>query len=1372
MPGTEQGGAANGNSLGSIQADDIGRSGGPREQQAAFSRLQRALVTLNGTRGGQGAAVTVGSGQRHVEAVNVPSPPVRPTERLGTATFIGQPQSTSAHLEPVPIHPSTQQPRAPLTRQIVPSSATVSFSTSSASIPAPAHYPASASAARPPLSSQHRRVSYEHRRSSQQQERSVASPSGAPPQPRHDPSPLPSDPRRNPQLISGASVNANAQIYGPLFAIAPGKPIREEPSLIHVVQGLASLSAAGGFKVEKSLETSILILLSRAQLPTNAHSLRQFEPHLRETLTPGMLAKDYLVIFQTWQYFTFRCRVVTFPITGPLVAAFLWTPDTVKAEDRAKVVFVLEQYRKCTVGAYIEWIRTDEQLQLMREWTGEERRAWVRYIEMAQVPLGEWFMVKDGFLSPDHAENRSHAATTSTSTSTSTPMTSTSTSTWTPIPNADPTPQQAVSVQVRRAAPAPSLTRQTETTAQTSTFAPRKHPLPANPSLKALGKRPQGEGSPHSPVSSASPPPPPPPPPPHLPLQPEPAPDSGGDMAPEAAAPQYGFTRLGQPRRRPFYKRKLPPEERRADEEFYVAVRDCAAALSKAREIRVRSSSRPSVPTIPRTGSSSARLPAQPPSPSPYADYIPLSCAHGPSPAPILAHVDISSAFATTLPSNPAAFRLTSTALGVDLGALRSVADGTAPHSAKPTSHPRVTLTPHLFLPYPKCLSLPQQLSPREQQRTFAFATDLDGSLGLGLVELEKKLVAENVGADEREVSKQRILTRTVRDAIARGKPTLVEGTMVEVREPVAAAKARKRAARYGVKPVYCFTQPASEGSESRKAEASPTQAGLAKLLPATDGTAHSLADQAETEKGSFAATSKEEAPSERKRKREHAVEQSGEGEAGSIGTTKQSSETPRIDIQQPLLSGHYPTSQPGPEPSPTSANSSSEPPLALKTASSHLRRPSLSSNSASAPAVPQQVQRNRSNSNSQEPPNKMRRQASAAAGGGSLHPLALLYATQSPQFRQGARLKAATIVAATKNGIIPASKSPLIAAKILTEGAVLPKQSPRIGSSGLAPRNSPRNGPKPLSPPLIPIPLPAEKQREHIAKLHSDSNEATISSKPDAMQVDIERSQAEFERLHPPATSSQGSSALGVVLELPSLQPPPPPPVPTPTTSKRASPAAPGHILPIPIPSSPSAALPSPRSPEPRSSLENVPEPNGQEPAVTSLAGPATSTFSRLVGTFTSSVARFVGAAVSPTKAVQPQSSPKQPSIDAASHRLAPSYNSGAENEVVPESPLIPDSPSSAFQPKDGVNPTAAADVTNQGSTDLDDPASTSEISCTPDSTHGASSDRANKSEHEQLIPNDSPARVGPLNNHPLRKTPKSILSVSEPYFPFGRLH
>jgi len=151
---------------------------------------------------------------------------------------------------------------------------------------------------------------------------------------------------------------------------------------------------------------------------------------------------------------------------------------------------------------------------------------------------------------------------------------------------------------------------------------------------------------------------------------------------------------------------------------------------------------------------------------------------------------------------------------------------------------------------------------------------------------------------------------------------------------------------------------------------------------------------------------------------------------------------------------------------------------------------------------------------------------------------------------------------------------------------------------------------------------------------------------------------EGEFERLHPPSISSQGSSALGVILELPSPQP-----QSATTPASHASPqpesaSAPDSIPPIPIPDS--SAHPSPTHSTSSASLPSQTD--------TSAAPPLNaSKFSRFVGRLSSGFGLFAGGS-------NPASEPALPTPTASpvtDRTVAPS-----NTEAHPESPRIAESP------------------------------------------------------------------------------------------------
>ncbi|GAA6011825.1 hypothetical protein JCM11491_000763 [Sporobolomyces phaffii] len=709
--------------------------------------------------------------------------------------------------------------------------------------------------------------------------------------------------------------------YSALFAVDPGTSASSNSLIVQVRKEIVQLAVTGGYRIEARLEkTSTLPLLRRDRLPTSRSGLETFSRDAQPLVMPGITLEDHLDTFQRWQRFVCETGDVVFPICGITVARFLEAATDLDSGERPKMVWILEQYRKCTASAFDGagsaggWRH-----ELVREWDVVDWSAWDRFLQLSQIRLGEWKVIEE--LAP-------------------------------PAP-VDPAKSVGIATGDPRGA-------------HSDSFAPRRVPLAAGSSEKARGKRRADEPS-HPELASGS-----------ALLHGQPSGDS--------PVHPYGLNRQGQPRRKPFRRRKLPPDEQRADDAFYVAVRECMVALQRAKSSKMhlqvepqrQGRSQPAVafktypkPTVPPL------RPYVPPilDPAPYSDYTPpVASWMSAYPEPILSSCSLRSrddprlaraahdgpGLAFTLSSPSFSLFATSTPLPPEPSPVAPWSMGVI--SSDPDSlYPRFTFTPHLFLSYPKSLTLSSNLSLEDQVHTFKLAKDLRGHASIAQV--EKVSDRWGLGADDTERRKKEALESLVKSAISAGVPSWVS---------------------------------IASGS-------------------------------------------------------------SGDPPSSHPQSVVSACEAPRSAPEVPTLSITTPAA------------------VAVASSTTRLRRPSFNSVSISAPVVPQQIQGSRSKASSQEPPSKMRRRSSVTTPGNGVHPLAHLYAIQSPQFRQGARLKAATIVAATKSGIIPAAKSPLIAAKVLTEGAVLPKGSPRIGSSGSALAKTPRTLPKPLSPPLVPIPLQVE---------------------------------------------------------------------------------------------------------------------------------------------------------------------------------------------------------------------------------------------------------------------------------------------------------
>ncbi|GAA5996815.1 hypothetical protein JCM5350_007114 [Sporobolomyces pararoseus] len=989
---------------------------------------------------------------------------------------------------------------------------------------------------------------------------------------------------------SSASPSPRPYVFNALYKVSKETSGQDAYQILEQARReIVKLATTGGIRLEADLEAAVTLpALRLSRLPTSQSALDALAPHMGRLLVGGIRPEDYLRTFQRWHQFIVKSGDATFPICGPTVAAFLQT--STQLAERPRLVWILDQYRKATVRVF-ENVSKDEgfRKRYAKIWGEKEWNAWDRFIALSQIKLGAWKIIEE--LAP-------------------------------PVP-----------VNSARSTPTDS-----------------RHPSPAvsHPSQKALGKR-RADDSDHSQSDSSS----------------RPVRRGGSNGAAPSSVHPYGLNRYGQPRQKPFHKRKLPPEERKADEEFYVAVQQCAEALRQV-QIRMRQAQaeregepgekeeeeeelskgqreterqvreqRMQVPPSkewlapvdknylrPTTPSSSSL-------PRPYSDHVPsLAVERYTWAEPILATFDPPplSILSTSLPRDFSSLLITSLPLPPNPAPLIfSSPFGFVPDtsSVPRSSYPRLTLTPHHFLPYPKSLTLSSKLSEKDQLKTLGFAQGMAGHPAV--LRLETQLIQEGVGTDERERRKKVELEKIVKNAIAESKPRDVSLSGREPREPEAAKQAREVAKKLEVKPIHSFPH------STPTSQAVVEQGKQITLSDAREGkkdAVENLTQPSEVVRG----TKQEETQKlGTKRRRAASEEEVDELEVEmvekknlEIATSKEVSPTIPKKATAPPPTGELPArpvtvvptlsispADPAPSPSmPTNPSSTSDPSAVPKP-----RRPSFSSNSVSAPVVPQQAQRSRSKSTSQEPPSKLRRRTSITTSGPGVHPLALLYASQSPQFRQGARLKAAEIVAATKNGIIPAAKSPLIAAKVLSEGAVLPKASPRIVSGGSSIGKSPRIVSKPLSPPLVPIPLPANQEGR---------SEPSPPREPEQHSEGVDSN----DQLQAPSVSSQGSSALGVILELPSPQQASVTTSPAPPRTNDSATSAPDPIPPIPVPAippQPSTATP----PLPSSAAVSTSRNEGsqvdqeEEEEEESRVPTVTSNFTRLVRRLSSNLNR-----------------------------------------------------------------------------------------------------------------------------------------------------
>ncbi|GAA5966748.1 hypothetical protein JCM3765_000935 [Sporobolomyces pararoseus] len=1347
--------------------------------------MQENGTASKGSSGAEGANA-IGGGNVHLPLGASPSRSAEMNRRSGSSSGMFDQPAIGSHGQARPTSNSSFAPPSPLQPQLSTSSHSAPSASSSSHptfVPSPgssraaphsnhSQQPQSASSIAPvPSGSRtHLQVDTRPRTASAPQPQS-AQPVAQP----HSRSSSSGQAKQVSNLNSGgssASPSPRPYIFNALYRVSKETSGQDAYQVLEQARReIVKLATTGGIRLEADLEAAMTLpALRLSRLPTSQSALDALAPHMGRLLVGGIRPEDYLRTFQRWHQFIIKSGDATFPICGPTVAAFLQT--STQLAERPRLVWILDQYRKATVRVF-EGVSKDEgfRKRYAKIWGDKEWNAWDRFIALSQIRLGAWKIIEE--LAP--------------------PI---------PVNSARSTPTDS-----RHASPGVS-----------------------HPSQKALGKRRADDSDPsHSDSSSRA-------------LRR----DGSNGVAPSPVHP-YGLNRYGQPRQKPFHKRKLPPEEKKADEEFYVAVQQCSEALRQvqnnmrhaqavregereAEEAKRREKEKEKEEVLRAQRETERQVREQqmqvpptkewlaavdknylrptPPSssslPRPYSDHVPSLAVERytwaePSLAPL--NPPPLSNLSTSLPHDPSSLLITSFSLPPNpVPLIFSPQFGLLPDPSPipPSSYPRLTLTPHHFLPYPKCLVPSSKLSEKDQLKTLGFAQGMAGHPAF--LRLDKELAQEGVGPDEGEWRKKVELEIIVKKAIAESKPidvTLPEiagGVSRELREPEGAKRAREMAKKFGVEPVYFLAHSTSAapqldaGQEKQIAsKATKEGGGPVEEKVSSRSEAVEVAKQDETKKVGT------------KRRRQSSEEGFDELEIEIV--EKKGSEIPTSEKLPPTISQDAPApslpsadsparpvtvvptvsispADPAPSPSlPTSSSSTVESKVPKP------RRPSFSSNSVSAPVVPQQAQRSRSKSTSQEPPGKLRRRTSITTSGPAVHPLALLYASQSPQFRQGARLKAAEIVAATKNGIIPAAKSPLIAAKVLSEGAILPKASPRIVSGGSSLGKSPRSTPKPLSPPLVPIPLQGTQDSEARPVSPKESDQRKEEETSSAMDVDS------TDHLQAPSTSSQGSSALGVILELPSPQQA----AATTSLASRAPPgsdgsatSAPDPIPPIPIPELPSAAAPSvPASATVPSSREKN-EPAQEEDDEESRIPTVTSNFTRLVRRLSSNLNRpeKTSFADSSGDTIEP------PGRSARSPASAP-----ASTSTIPA--LAPSAP-----PKDqqSLSPGSGADELSERTSmkemaerrrkvkgkgkekaveppTIASPKRTSLMSVKSPSGKKRSKEANGKSVSKEkgkrkvveveVVP---PPLKKVLQDHPLRRVSKSVLAPSEPVFPFPR--
>jgi hypothetical protein len=144
------------------------------------------------------------------------------------------------------------------------------------------------------------------------------------------------------------------------------------------------------------LEGTTLPTLSKAKLPTSGGGLANLAADMQGLLVSGITPMDYLTTFQRWHTYTSKSGEATFPICGPTVAAFLKTSSRLESGERPKLVWILDHYRKATIGVF-DGLRRDEKwtMKLARNWGTVEWDAWDRFIALSKIRLGEWKIIEE-----------------------------------------------------------------------------------------------------------------------------------------------------------------------------------------------------------------------------------------------------------------------------------------------------------------------------------------------------------------------------------------------------------------------------------------------------------------------------------------------------------------------------------------------------------------------------------------------------------------------------------------------------------------------------------------------------------------------------------------------------------------------------------------------------------------------------------------------------------------------------------------------------------------------------------------------------------------------------------------------------------------
>ncbi|GAA5897462.1 hypothetical protein JCM6882_001893 [Rhodosporidiobolus microsporus] len=1011
-----------------------------------------------------------------------------------------------------------------------------------------------------------------------------------------------------------------------------------------------ALAMQGTLRIELILEkSSTMPALRKAGLPTHGQQVKEFPTP--KPLLPGTTLQDYLSTFHAWSAWTASVEVSTFPINGALVACFLADRVPVIAQ-RPKTVFILEQYRKATVDAFVNL-----GLLSMDEITAKERKLkdtppmlhlfdwaqWRLVVKEAGRALARWKAITELapashpslHSQPSHSRSASQSSTPGpvSSSSANAPLVSHSSASQAARPTLPHAPNGSQTFPQSSAAPSPHLTTASDYQQRHPSVVNPPHPTPTvSTSSHAFALQP-----PVIPLAPAHQ---------YPPVLPAPPPAGQSVTVKVKAAPP-----LGPSSQATLVQAAAPLSAKaRGKQRESAGGQEGSFAVAAARPIQPAPQAAGAPQLVPLAPAMQAPAPA--PAPAPAAPKRKRRTSQK-----ALAAVELPSedqaeeaaffAAAAELQDALAEFTVAKAVAAARLGQAveqpRGAADQAHPFSdylplplpraemsgniarcrdsrdglnvlrpppavAKPqhleiTSQPLPPALPFdasfnlvapLFIAYPQAL---RPVAPADIPTISNYAYSLGQSAVSQLHEEPGAAECFPPGSDIHELEVRRRLAETARRTILR----VPMEELPPAREPLAARQARERTLRL-------LEVHAQEQKRKREAEENERRATVEK------------------EKGKVR------------------IAEGDKGEPDKPASRPPSPSTPA----EPTFP--FASAPPAPSATKTPSASGTTTPAVISpataspaSASRPLHRPSLGAigSVASAPAVP--GTRPRSGSTG------MRRRPSI--GNGDVHPLLKIYASASGQVRSLARAKAAEIkgvpsdevAAGLANATARLSQSPMLGMKhprLHTNpnspqvgwGSALPAPDASASngaakgaaSASLA-QNSPAASSRPrmASPPLVPIPLAPV---EEVADGAPGGEEG-----PDA-DVDMAEPEEEERAAEPPVPT--GETALGMIVELSDTivavpaQAASSSPVPTPATLTPVDPVAPTVGPSADSPDQPAASrTTSPAAAE----VEAAPStPNGKTTAPAASASPTSA-----LSSFGSFAKATVGAVTSAAKAL-----------------------------------------------------------------------------------------------------------------------------------------